>query len=365
MSLRCSRSPCPWSSGGSRRNVKVLVLTTSYPRDAEDVAGCSCATRWSICARQGSTCAWSPSIVRALRLAYGDGILGNLRRRPWLALALPLFLLSFAPRGTRCRAGRGPRARALASVCPARARDEQAFRRPALGNRHRARPSGAMGFPLAPRTSARRPLSVGRPGRRRRGARRARRPCRAERGEDSAEVASPDEPAHVLFVGRLAAEKGVADFVRATEGLPRVIVGDGPLRDAVPGAIGFVPPQALGQFYERAAIVACPSHREGYGVVAREAMAHARAVVASAVGGLVDAVEDGVTGLLVPPRDPAGLRAAVERLLADSDLRRRLGDAGREKARAQLRGTRPRGRPSRPTGRRWPDRAEPISILVR
>jgi glycosyltransferase involved in cell wall biosynthesis len=114
------------------------------------------------------------------------------------------------------------------------------------------------------------------------------------------------------------------------------VVGDGPLRDRVPGAIGFVPPARVGAYYERAAVVVCPSHREGYGVAAREAMAHGRPVVASAVGGLLDAVEDGTTGLLVPPRDPAALRSAVAMLLADADLRRRLGGAGREAARERF-----------------------------
>jgi glycosyltransferase involved in cell wall biosynthesis len=61
-------------------------------------------------------------------------------------------------------------------------------------------------------------------------------------------------------------------------------------------------------------------------------MAHGRAVVATAVGGLRDAVEDGVDGLLVPPGDVAALRAAVERLLGDRELRERLGAAAREKA---------------------------------
>jgi len=61
-------------------------------------------------------------------------------------------------------------------------------------------------------------------------------------------------------------------------------------------------------------------------------MAYGRPVVATWVGGLADAVEDGVTGVLVPPRDPAALRAALERLLSDPDLRRRLGEAGREAA---------------------------------
>jgi glycosyltransferase involved in cell wall biosynthesis len=52
--------------------------------------------------------------------------------------------------------------------------------------------------------------------------------------------------------------------------------------------------------------------------------------VATAVGGLVDAVEDGVTGVLVPPGDPAALREALERLLADPGLRERLGTAARQ-----------------------------------
>jgi type III pantothenate kinase len=58
-------------------------------------------------------------------------------------------------------------------------------------------------------------------------------------------------------------------------------------------------------------------------------------VVASAVGGLRDAIEDGVTGLLVPPGDPAELRAAIKRLLEDPELRRRLGTAAREVARVE------------------------------
>ena len=149
-------------------------------------------------------------------------------------------------------------------------------------------------------------------------------------------VGKPDEPPHVLFVGRLSEEKGILEFLQATEGLPRVIVGDGPLRDRVPEAVGFVPPAGLGPYYERAAVVVCPSRREGYGVVAREAMAHGRPVVASAVGGLIDAVEDGVTGLLVPPRDMTALRAAIVRLLGDVDLRDCLGSAARSTARERF-----------------------------
>jgi glycosyltransferase involved in cell wall biosynthesis len=58
--------------------------------------------------------------------------------------------------------------------------------------------------------------------------------------------------------------------------------------------------------------------------------------VATDVGGLRDLVVDGETGILVPPRDPAALRVALERLLADGELRHRLGAAGRERARTHF-----------------------------
>ncbi|MBA2331858.1 MAG: glycosyltransferase family 4 protein, partial [Actinobacteria bacterium] len=66
------------------------------------------------------------------------------------------------------------------------------------------------------------------------------------------------------------------------------------------------------------------------------AMAHGRPVVATAVGGLPDAIADGETGLLVPPGDPAALRAAIERLLGDADLRLRLGTAARAHVETEL-----------------------------
>jgi glycosyltransferase involved in cell wall biosynthesis len=145
-------------------------------------------------------------------------------------------------------------------------------------------------------------------------------------------VGEPDEPPHVLYAGRLSEEKGVRELAEAARDLPLVVVGDGPLRGLFPDAVGFVPPHELGAYYERAAVVVVPSRREGYGMVAREAMAYGRPVVATAVGGLVDAVEDGVTGILVPPRNAIALRAGVTMLLSESDLRRTMGAAGRERA---------------------------------
>ena len=314
--------------------MKVLVLTTSYPRFEGDVAGVFVQHAVDHLQRAGvEVDVVSPASFHDFGLAYGHGIVGNLRRRPWLVLALPLFLVAFA-RAAR-KAGRGVdlvHAHWLPSALPAIATgkpfvvqlwgtDAELAGRARCVSRRLLRRARLVLCPSQALAEVARGLGGAKvrvvPG-----------------GVDVPEsVAEPEEPPHVLYVGRLSEEKGVAELLEATNGLRRVIVGDGPLRDGVPEAVGFVPPGELGPYYERAAVVVCPSRREGYGVVAREAMAYGRPVVASSVGGLLDAVEDGVTGLLVPPRDVAALRAAVECLLSDSDLRGRLGAAGRRRAR--------------------------------
>jgi glycosyltransferase involved in cell wall biosynthesis len=103
----------------------------------------------------------------------------------------------------------------------------------------------------------------------------------------------------------------------------------------VPESVGFVERNRLGAFYARAAVVCVPSRREGYGRVAREAMAYGRPVVAAAVGGLVDAISHGETGLLVPSRDNEALRGALMHVLEDEELRRRLGEAACRRARQE------------------------------
>ena len=79
-------------------------------------------------------------------------------------------------------------------------------------------------------------------------------------------------------------------------------------------------------------VVAMPSLAEGLGVAAIEAMAASRPVVASAVGGLPELIDDGVQGRLVPPGDAAALAAALRRVLGDAALGARLGEAGRVRA---------------------------------
>jgi glycosyltransferase involved in cell wall biosynthesis len=314
--------------------MRVVVLTTSYPRSAEDVAGVFVRDAVEHLREAGVEIeVVSPASFAHFGLAYGHGIPANLQRRPWLVLALPLFLLSYA-RAAR-RAARGAdlvHAHWLPSALPA-----LATRKPFVVQLWGSDVGLARRFSWIARRLLPRAALVLCPSR--------------ELAQEACElggrevllvppgvavpdrVGEPQEPPHVLYVGRLADEKGVEELLEATQGMPRVIVGDGPLRQKIADAVGFVPPDELGRYYERAAVVVCPSRREGYGVAAREAMAHGRPVVASAVGGLVDAVEDGVTGLLVPPRDPAALRSALERLLGDAELRRRYGEAARDRAR--------------------------------
>jgi glycosyltransferase involved in cell wall biosynthesis len=74
-------------------------------------------------------------------------------------------------------------------------------------------------------------------------------------------------------------------------------------------------------------VVVIPSRREGLPLVVLEAMALSRSIVATAVGGIPEVIQDGVNGLLVPPEDPAAIARAVVRLLRDPELRARLGAA--------------------------------------
>jgi glycosyltransferase involved in cell wall biosynthesis len=82
-------------------------------------------------------------------------------------------------------------------------------------------------------------------------------------------------------------------------------------------------------------VVACVPWYEPFGMVALEAMACGVSVVASAVGGLVDTVVDGVTGIHVPPRRPDEVARAFNTLLSNARLRKRMGAAGAERARTR------------------------------
>lgn len=159
----------------------------------------------------------------------------------------------------------------------------------------------------------------------------------------------------VLAVGRMIERKGFPVLVRAAQrlrGRARVVIAGGGEYEAVVrrevercGAgdvvelAGRVSDERLSELYRRCAVFCLPAvvdardETEGLGVVLVEAMSHGKPVVASRLGGIVDAVEDGSTGLLVPPEDSEALARALLGLLGDLAQARRLGERGRERAR--------------------------------
>jgi phosphatidylinositol alpha-1,6-mannosyltransferase len=161
----------------------------------------------------------------------------------------------------------------------------------------------------------------------------------------------------VLTVARLVRRKGHDNVLQALaqvrEEFPDVhylVVGDGPARgdlERTAGRLGiaervtfagFVPEEELPGCYAAADLFVMVSRErpskgdvEGFGIVYLEASAAGRPVVAGRSGGVEDAVEDGVSGILVDPEDPGAVSEAMTRLLRDPDLRRRMARAGRER----------------------------------
>ncbi len=154
---------------------------------------------------------------------------------------------------------------------------------------------------------------------------------------------SPDD-GPIVFAGDCVPEKGVDVLVEAHERLrdapPLVLVGRGSEEIAAAAganvsARGVKSHAETLDIFRSASMTSAPSvWPEPFGLVALEAVAIGRAVVATRIGGLTDVVVDGENGLLVEPGDATGLAAALQRLVDDPALRRRLGDAGRERSAA-------------------------------
>ena len=152
----------------------------------------------------------------------------------------------------------------------------------------------------------------------------------------------PGEPSEaprnrILFAGRLSREKGVETLKAAAAQLGQGIdvAGEGPLRESLEGAsglnlLGTLPGAEVQARMARAGALVVPSlWYEGLPMVVAEAFAAGTPVIASRIGALADLVEDGVTGLLVTPGDPADLARAMARILADPEAARRMGRAAR------------------------------------
>ena len=173
----------------------------------------------------------------------------------------------------------------------------------------------------------------------------------------------PDGPAmartmrpRLVVVSRLVERKGIGNVIEAVRSLPQVelLIAGGPPADSLRNdaearrllalidelevgdrvrLLGGVARPDLPALLRSADVVACCPWYEQFGMVAVEAMACGVPVVASHVGGLAETVQDGVTGLHVPPRRPDRIADAVARLVADPERRRRMGAAGVSRAR--------------------------------
>jgi|TARA_B100001964_G_scaffold69644_1_gene78985 glycosyltransferase involved in cell wall biosynthesis len=170
----------------------------------------------------------------------------------------------------------------------------------------------------------------------------------ADRGMARSELGVPAAEVMVLFVGLLVPVKGLDhlfDALQLLHDLPLtcVLVGDGPLRadlesrlagSELEGRVVFAGRRSateIPKWMAAADVLVLPSLSEGRPNVVLEAQACALPVVATAVGGTPELVEDGVHGLLVPPGDSNALAGSLRRLVSDEDLRRRLGASARQR----------------------------------
>jgi glycosyltransferase involved in cell wall biosynthesis len=171
--------------------------------------------------------------------------------------------------------------------------------------------------------------------------------------EPGPEPPPPPAAPRLAIVGRLIPIKGHDTLLRAlatvrsdVPGITLEVAGDGALEpdlratttrlglDDVVRFLGHVP--RVAEVFERAEVVVVPSLGEGFGMVALEAMERGRPVVASAVGGLPEIVEDGRTGLLVPSADADALAEAIRGLAGDAARTADFGAAGRARALAEF-----------------------------
>jgi glycosyltransferase involved in cell wall biosynthesis len=332
---RAARRP---EAPGAVQSLRVAAFTTSYPRDEDDFSGRFVLNTVKHLRERGvAVDVVGPGSYRDFGLTTnnGAGLIGNLKRRPWLApFVLVSMILSLRK---AARQADLVHANWLAGALVARFSGK-----PFVVTLHGSPTAGrfddlglAERRPRLVRAILGRAQTV---------------ICCSEKLATAMrdcgltnvqaipygvfvpdELGVEDDPPTVLYVGRLSPEKNIDVIAEATAGLPRIVAGDGPLRHLMPDTIGFVGPAEVSELYKRAAVVVVASTAEGLPNVVLEAMAHGKTVVATPVGGIPTVIADGETGLLVPVRDVEALRAAITRALDDEALRRQLGAAARER----------------------------------
>lgn len=169
----------------------------------------------------------------------------------------------------------------------------------------------------------------------------------------AAGTATRNKPVRINCVARLIPRKGVSDLLDAVamlgnEQIHVNVVGEGPSLDDLRKRAsdkgiadrvkfhGFLPRPSITKLNASADIFVLPTRSDAFANVVLEAMSVAMPVIATRVGGIPEAVEDGVTGLLVPPANVSDLSAAIERLVSDVDLRRSMGMAGQKRVRTDF-----------------------------
>jgi glycosyltransferase involved in cell wall biosynthesis len=159
----------------------------------------------------------------------------------------------------------------------------------------------------------------------------------------------------ILCVARFTQQKGLEFLIRACKILKNKgidfeadIVGEGPLKDQLQEEINslnlgdqvslvkIMPQENLNQLYAESYLCVLPSIDEGFGLVLVEAQLCKRPVIGTKSGGIPDIIEDGVTGLLVPPRDHLSLASAMEKILTDEKLASQLAEEGYKSAIAKF-----------------------------
>lgn len=372
--------------------IKVLWITSSYPRFEHDSAAVFLRRLADFLLEEGvdlhvlspdDSAAEQPlpdDLIKNYRfryffprrlqlLAYGSGILPNLRARPWLFLQIPFFLLSqfwlarclihrlepdlihahwLFPQGW-IAAWLGRR-RKIPVVVTAHGGDAFSLQQSALAGIKRWTVHNCSSWTSNTAATAR---AVGD---------RLPQPEIIPMGVDSRRFNSgtaldkSPEVSVLLFVGRLVEKKGVSDLIHAyamldgelRERTELWIVGDGVEREALErlasqlkltGKIlfhGRLSNEQLPHYYASADVFIAPSitdssgDTEGQGVILLEALASGTAIISTRTGGIGEVLEHGKTGLLVRPNDPVELKAAIESLLNDHKLRDSLAAEGQK-----------------------------------